>query len=78
VLDRPVVAVAAPDRAVARATAMLALERTGAISRADLDREPSTGARFEPDPQHRTRYADRQAQFEAAYAALLPISEALG
>ena len=30
-----------------------------------------------PTPRHRSLYADRQVQFEAAYAALLPISEAL-
>ena len=34
-------------------------------------------ARFEPDPARHERYAYRQVQFEAAYAALLPISEAL-
>ena len=32
--------------------------------------------RFEPDPARHERYAYRQVQFEAAYAALLPISEA--
>jgi xylulokinase len=78
VLDRPVIAVAKPDIAVARATALLALERAGVWTRADLDREPSGGAqRFEPDAAHRSLFADRQEQFEAAYAALLPISEAL-
>jgi len=57
----------------------LALEREGTWNRADLDREPTAIAhRGEPDPEHRTLYADRHAQFEAAYAALLPISEALG
>jgi xylulokinase len=78
VLDRPVVAVAAPDVAIARATAVLVLQRSGAWSRADLDREPTSGARhFEPDPEHRSLFSDRHGQFEAAYAALLPISEAL-
>jgi xylulokinase len=78
VLDRPVLALAAPDVAIARATALLALERAGVWTRADLDHEPSGGAhRFEPDPGHRGLFADRHAQFEAAYAALLPISEAL-
>ncbi len=33
--------------------------------------------RFDPDPAHRSLFADRHEQFEAAYAALLPISEAL-
>ena len=36
-----------------------------------------TSERFEPDPARHERYAYRQVQFEAAYAALLPISEAL-
>jgi xylulokinase len=78
VLDRPVMALDRPDGAVARATALLALQRAGAITRADLDREPGGGTRFEPEPATRTLYADRHVQFEAAYAALLPISEALG
>ena len=78
VLDRPVIAPAAPGIAIARATALLALQRSGEWSRADLDEEPGAGARrFEPDPEHRGLYADRHGQFEAAYAALLPISEAL-
>ncbi len=78
VLDRPVLALASPDVAIARATALLALERAGAWSRADLDREPSGGAtRYEPDPANRSLFAGRHEQFEAAYAALLPISEAL-
>ncbi len=77
-LDRPVIAPTAPDVAIARATALLALQRSGAWSLADLDREPSAGARtFEPDPATRGLFADRHGQFEAAYAALLPISEAL-
>lgn len=79
VLDRPIVALAHPDGAVARATALLALERAGAMTRADLDQEPRSGStRYEPGPQTRSLYADRHVQFEAAYAALLPISEALG
>jgi xylulokinase len=78
VLDRPVLALDQPDTAIARATALLALQRTGAWSSADADREPGSGAhRFEPDPIHRSLFTDRHEQFEAAYAALLPISEAL-
>jgi sugar (pentulose or hexulose) kinase len=57
---------------------LLALERHGVVSRDDLDRAAATtGERFEPDPTRHERYAYRQVQFEAAYAALLPISEAL-
>ncbi len=78
VLDRPVIAPAAPDVAIARATALLALQRSGTWTRAELDLEPSGATRrFEPDPRTRSLYADRHVQFEAAYAALLPISEAL-
>jgi xylulokinase len=78
VLDRPVIALSAPDVAIARATALLALQRAGVWTRADLDREPSSGSRrFEPDPNHRSLFSDRHDQFEAAYSALLPISEAL-
>ncbi len=60
--------------------ALLALERHGVLSRADLDRAVvgRRAAAYEPDPgPARERYAYRQVQFEAAYAALLPISEAL-
>jgi xylulokinase len=78
VLDRPVLALNKPDAAIARATALLALQRSGMWSRADLDREPRSGARrFEPESAHRSLFANRHEQFEAAYAALLPISEAL-
>jgi xylulokinase len=78
VLDRPIVAPSAPDVAIARATALLALQRSGALTRAELDHEPGAAAqRFEPDPAHRSLFADRHEQFEAAYSALLPISEAL-
>jgi sugar (pentulose or hexulose) kinase len=73
-----VIALSAPDVAIARATALLALQRAGVWARADLDREPSAGSRlFEPDPNHRSLFSDRHDQFEAAYSALLPISEAL-
>jgi xylulokinase len=76
VLDRPITALEAPDRSVARATALLALQRHGALTRADLDALPA-GEQFTPTAAHREQYVIRQAQFEAAYAALLPISEAL-
>jgi xylulokinase len=78
VLDRPVVAMERPELAAARAAALLGLQRSGSISRERLDAEPSTRAgHFEPDPDTRELFAARQGQFEAAYAALLPISEAL-
>jgi len=78
VLDRPIVAPNAPDVAIARATALLALQRAGEWSLSDLEREPSSEVRrYEPDPSNRALFSDRHRQFEAAYAALLPISEAL-
>ena len=68
-----------PDGGTARAMGLLALERHGVHrarrSRPRRDRVPA--ATFEPDPARHERYAYRQTQFEAAYAALLPISEAL-
>ena len=70
---------AAPD--VARSRARWRCSRSsahGVLARADLDRGRGGDAhRFEPDPARHERYAYRQVQFEAAYAALLPISEAL-
>ena len=78
VLDRPIIAPNAPDVAIARATALLALQRSGAWSTDQLDHEPSGATqRFEPNPASRSLFADRHEQFTAAYAALLPISEAL-
>jgi xylulokinase len=78
VLGRPVAPLDAPEIGVARAQGLLALERHGVLSRDDLDRAAATTSeRFEPDPTRHERYAYRQVQFEAAYAALLPISEAL-
>ncbi|MDQ1508934.1 MAG: ribulokinase [Actinomycetota bacterium] len=78
VLGRPIAPLEAPEVGVARAMGLLALERNGVLSRDDLDRAAATtSTRFEPDPARHERYAYRQVQFEAAYAALLPISEAL-
>lgn len=77
VLDRPVAATTAPDRAIARATALLALHRDRQLSRSDLDRLVDVAERHEPTAANRRCYARRQTQFEAAYAALRPISEAL-
>jgi xylulokinase len=78
VLDRPVSPLSGPDTGVARAMGLLALERHGVLTAADLDRAATeTSTSFEPDPARHERYAYRQTQFEAAFAALLPISEAL-
>jgi hypothetical protein len=58
--------------------ALLALQRHGVISHADLERAALTvTATYQPDSTLHAQYAYRQVQFEAAHAALLPISEAL-
>jgi xylulokinase len=77
VVGRPIHALDAPAYAVARATALLALERHGTIARTDLDALVTVDRTYEPNPDRHAHYAKRQTQFEAAYAALLPISEAL-
>jgi xylulokinase len=77
VVGRPIQALTAPAYGVARATALLALERHGTISRSDVDALVSVDRSYAPDADRHARYAKRQTQFEAAYAALLPISEAL-
>lgn len=78
VLGRPVAPLDTPEVGIARAMGLLALERHGVLSRSDLDRAATTTTlHFEPDLARHERYAYRQVQFEAAYAALLPISEAL-
>jgi len=77
IVDRPIAALHAPDRAVARATALLALQRQGELTRDDLNTLVTIDARYKPATEHREQYAARQVQFEAAFTALLPISEAL-
>jgi xylulokinase len=77
VIDRPIGALHAPDRAVARATALLALQRHGELTRDDINALVTIDARYEPDAAAHATYAPRQVQFEAAYTALVPISEAL-
>ena len=78
VLDRPVTIAAHPAAAIARATALLALHRHGALSRADLsERTTGTGDPIQPIAAHHAIYARHQPQFEAAFDALRPISAAL-
>jgi xylulokinase len=78
VLDRPVSPLVGPDGGAARAMGLLALQRHGVLAATDVDRAAAaTSATYEPDPTRHERYAYRQTQFEAAYSALLPISEAL-
>jgi xylulokinase len=78
VLGRPVSPLAGPEGGAARAMALLALQRHGVISPDDLHRAASAvTATYQPDSTLHQQYAYRQIQFEAAHAALLPISEAL-
>ena len=78
VLGRAVSPLSGPDGATARAMALLALERHGVMSRRPTSTaRAATTTSFEPDPARHEHYAYRQVQFEAAHAALLPISEAL-
>jgi xylulokinase len=68
VLGCGVAPLAHPELVAARAMALTAL---------GVERPPATTTHHEPDPDRHALYAARQTQFEAAYAALLPISEAL-
>jgi len=78
VVGRPVSPLEQPEGGAARAMALLALQRHGDISHADLERASSAvSATYQPESARHEQYAYRQVQFEAAHAALLPISEAL-
>jgi xylulokinase len=76
VVGRPVRTLRDPASAAARAVGFVALRRAGATD-APLDALVDTVARFEPDASTSDRYEAMQAQFEAAFAATCPISEAL-
>lgn len=77
VMNRPVRVPDRPEVAIARATALLALHRHGALSRAQLSSLASTGEVVEPDVANTELYARHQIQFEAAFEALRPISAML-
>ena len=72
VLDRPVRTLTDPDRAVARAVALVALHGP--------DTEPfvTIDSVHEPRAGYRARYDAMHEQFVAAFTALLPIHGALG
>lgn len=70
VLDRPVFPLDEPEFGAARAMAV----RSFGPEPRDI---AVVSCGFEPKPDRRALYDARQTQFEAAYAALLPISEAL-
>ncbi len=77
VMDRPVRVPERPEVSIARATALLALHRHGALDRSDLSSLASDGDVVEPDATSHEVYARHQVQFEAAFEALRPISGAL-
>lgn len=77
VLGRPVSVPDRPEVAIARATGLLALHRHGVLARVDLSAAATVGATIDPIAAHHEVYAAHQPQFEAAFAALQPISEAL-
>jgi xylulokinase len=77
VLGRPVLALRDPDRAVARAMGLVALERSGLLG-GDVSSLVDVGATYDPRAEHRTTYRVAQEQFVAAFDALRPINEALG
>jgi len=77
VLDRPVQVPDRPEVAIARATALLALHRHGVLTRDDLAALASAGEVRTPIAAHHAVHARHQPQFEAAFEALRPISQAL-
>lgn len=77
ILDRPVLPLVDPETTVARATAMVALHRSGAFDFGDLAGLVATSGTHEPDPATRQRHDHIQEQFVAAFDALQPICQAL-
>jgi len=78
VLDRRVTVVTEPHLATARAAALLAMNRIGALTRTELIESAVIGRVHDPSASHRALYDHRQSQFEACFEALLPIHTALG
>jgi xylulokinase len=76
VLGRTVRSLRAPGSAAARAVGFVALRRHGGTD-APLDVLIDTLGTYEPDPATAERHTEMQAQFEAAFEATRPISEAL-
>ena len=73
IFDRPVSAVNEPHQVIARATALLALNRGGVLSATDLDDMVDVATRVEPRDEHRSTYQRLQTQYIAAFEALRPI-----
>lgn len=77
ILDRPVAPAVDPDTAVACSAARLAQARLGVLDRAEVEAGVELADPFEPRSGHRPMYELHQQQFQAAFEALQPISEAL-
>ncbi len=77
VLDRPVHRIAEPERAVARAAALLARHHQGEIDRHELGDFVVDDQVFDPNQALRGLYEHRHGQFEAAFDALQPIMTTL-
>ena len=76
-LDRPVLQMRDPDLAVARAVALVALERYGELDQVELGQRAVTAWRFEPTAAHRMVYNTMHQQFVASFKALRPVFEGL-
>jgi xylulokinase len=77
VLDKPIAPAADPDTAVARSVARLALARRGVLDRGEVESGVELDRWVEPNSANHAVYQVHQEQFESAFEALRPISEAL-
>ncbi len=77
VLGKPVVPALEPETAVARSVACLALARIGVLDRDEVERGVELDQQYLPQAANKAMYEVHQEQFEAAFEALRPISEAL-
>ena len=77
IFDRPVSALTDPHQVIARATALLALNRGGVLTTDDLDRMVDVATKVEPRPEHRATYDRLLTQYVAAFDALRPIYSTL-
>jgi sugar (pentulose or hexulose) kinase len=77
IVDRPVRTLEAPDFAGARAAALLAQHRVGALDEHDLADLVIIDAEFEPNAANRKVHHAVHEQFVAAFDALQPLYHGL-
>ena len=77
IMDRPVHQLAEPRYINNRATALLAFDRLGLASLADVDSFCPVAARFKPRPETRSMYDDLFGAFQIAFEQTKPIFEKL-